>query len=78
MLWWKAITPQHPLPAWGAVVEGYYATKSAWELGKRQGIDMPITEAAYKVLYEGADVRETFSSLLTRQKKAESEDAGWL
>lgn len=62
----------------GAVVEGYYAAKSAWELGKRQGIDMPITEAAYKVLYEGADVRETFSSLLTRQKKSESEDAGWL
>ena len=62
----------------GAVVEGYYATRSAYELGKRQGIDMPITEAAYKVLYEGADVAQTFSSLLTRRKKSESEDAGWL
>ncbi len=62
----------------GAVVEGYYAAKSAWELGMRQGIDMPITEAAYKVLYEGADVVETFSSLMGRQRKAESEDAGWL
>lgn len=62
----------------GAVVEGYYAAKSAYELGRCQGIDMPITEAAYKVLYEGANVRETFSSLLTRQKKSETEDAGWL
>lgn len=62
----------------GAVVEGYYATKSAWELGQHQGIEMPITEAAYKVLYEAADVKETFASLLTRQKKVESEDAGWL
>ena len=62
----------------GAVVEGYYAAKSAYELGQRQGIDMPITEAAYKVLYEGADVKETFSSLLTRQRKSEIEDAGWL
>ena len=62
----------------GAVVEGYYAAKSAYELGKRQGIDMPITEAAYKVLYEGADVVETFSALMSRRKKAESEDAGWL
>ena len=62
----------------GAVVEGYYATKSAWELGRKMGIDMPITEAAYKVLYEGAAVRETFLELMTRQKKAESEDAGWL
>ena len=62
----------------GAVVEGYYAAKSAYELGKQQGIDMPITEAAYKVLYEGADVKETVKGLLTRQRKAESEDAGWL
>ena len=62
----------------GAVVEGYYAAKAAYELGKRQGIDMPITEAAYKVLYENADVKQAFGSLLTRQRKAESEDAGWL
>ena len=62
----------------GAVVEGYYAAKSAYELGKAQGIDMPITEAAYKVLYENADVKETFSALMSRARKAESEDAGWL
>ena len=62
----------------GAVVEGYYAAKSAYQLGKAKGIDMPITEAAYKVLYEGADVREVFSGLMNRQRKAESEDAGWL
>ena len=62
----------------GAVVEGYYAAKSAYELGKRQGIDMPITEAAYKVLYENADVVKTFSGLMSRARKAESEDAGWL
>ena len=62
----------------GAVVEGYYAAKSAYALGQRQGIDMPITEAAYKVLYEGASARDTFLSLMYRQRKAESEDAGWL
>ena len=62
----------------GAVVEGYYAAKSAYELGKVQGIDMPITEAAYKVLYENSDVRETFVGLMNRAKKSETEDAGWL
>ena len=62
----------------GAVVEGYYAAKSAYELGKAQGIDMPITEAAYQVLYEGKDVRETFVGLMNRARKSESEDAGWL
>ena len=62
----------------GAVVEGYYAAKAAYELGRRQGIDMPITTAAYKVLYEGADVARTFGSLMIRGRKAESEDTGWL
>ena len=62
----------------GAVVEGYYAAKGAYELGKKQGIDMPITEAAYQVLYEGANVLEVFSNLMSRRRKAESEDAGWL
>ncbi len=62
----------------GAVVEGYYAAKSAYELGKRQGIDMPITEAAYRVLYEGADVRDAVQGLLSRNRKAESEDTGWM
>ncbi len=62
----------------GAVVEGYYAAKSAYELGKAKGIDMPITEAAYKVLYENADVRSAVSDLLSRQRKAESENPGWL
>ena len=62
----------------GAVVEGYYAAKSAYELGKAKGIDMPITEAAYKVLYEGAEVKSTFLGLMARNRKAESENPGWL
>ena len=62
----------------GAVVEGYYAAKSAWELGQKQGIDMPITEATYRVLYENANVKDASYALLTRQRKAEPEDAGWL
>ena len=62
----------------GAVVEGYYAAKAAYELGKAKGIDMPITEAAYKVLYEGAEVKATVLELLRRSRRAEPEDAGWL
>ena len=69
--------PQTAMKEVGAVVEGYYAAKSAYELGKAKGIDMPITDATYKVLYEGADVREAVQALLSRQRKSESEDAGW-
>ena len=70
--------PETAMEEVGAVVEGYYAAKAAYELGKRQGIDMPITTAAYKVLYEGADVKVAFSGLMARNRKAESEDTGWL
>ena len=60
----------------GAVVEGYYAAKSAWQLAGKMGVEMPITEAAYKVLYQGADAAAVTRELLMRSKKAE--DAGWL
>ena len=62
----------------GAVVEGYYAAKSAYELGVSKGIDMPITTAAYKVMYEHADVKTAVQALLQRQRKSESENPGWL
>jgi len=62
----------------GAVVEGYYAAKSAWELAQSRKVEMPIVQGAYQVLYRGADLREVVQELLLRQRKAESEDAGWL
>lgn len=71
-------TPQEAMQEVGAVVEGYYAAKSAWALGKQQGVEMPIVGAAYAVLYEGKPAREMVQGLLMRQRKAESEDAGWL
>jgi glycerol-3-phosphate dehydrogenase (NAD(P)+) len=62
----------------GAVVEGYYAAKSAYFLGRKMGVDMPITEAAYQVLYEGASAAEAVKSLLLRSRRTESENPGWL
>ena len=70
-------TPQEAMNEVGAVVEGYYATKSAYDLGKKQNIDMPIVNAAYQVLYENASAGELIQDLLLRQRKPESEDAGW-
>ena len=61
----------------GAVVEGYYAAKSAWALCRKQNVEMPILQAAYRVLYEGVSAEQAVLELLRRGKKAESEDAGW-
>lgn len=70
-------TPEEAMQEVGAVVEGYYAAKSAWELCCRQGVDMPIVRAAYAVLYEGVSAGQVVDALLNRSKKAESENAGW-
>lgn len=61
----------------GAVVEGYYAAESAWELAQRYGVEMPITKAAYEVLYCGRDPREALNSLMLRNRTSEEEDADW-
>ena len=61
----------------GSVVEGYYATKSVKLLADRMGVDMPITQVAYKVLYEGTSAEEALHELMGRKKGKEIEDAGW-
>ena len=61
----------------GAVVEGYYAARSLWALCQRQGIEMPILEATYRVLYGEMTAAEALRWLLHRQRKPE-EDLGWM
>ncbi len=34
------------------IAEGYYATKSIYELNKTLHVDLPITTAVYRILYE--------------------------
>ena len=70
-------TPEQAMEQVGAVVEGYYAARSAYDLGRKQNIDMPIVNAAYRVLYEIVDHRKLIQDLLMRQRKPDSEDAGW-
>ena len=61
----------------GAVVEGYYAVDSARELAARLGVEMPITQAAYEVLYEGRAPREALQALMRRKKRHEIEET-WI
>ena len=59
----------------GAVVEGYYATQSAIRLAKRVGVEMPITAEVYRILFEGADAKESLVKLMARDKRIESNTA---
>lgn len=55
----------------GQVVEGYRNTKEVWLLAQRVGVEMPIVEQIYQVLYQGKDARLAAQDLLARDKKAE-------
>lgn len=73
----QGTAPMAAMEQVGAVVEGYYATKAAWLLAQQAGVEMPLTRAAFEVLYRGADVRQTVQSLLHRTRRDEAEDASW-
>jgi len=73
----KGIAVDSAMKQVGAVVEGYYAAKSAYELSQKVGAEMPIAKEAYLVLYEGKDPANTIRSLMGRDRKHEFEDAGW-
>lgn len=55
-------------------VEGYYCCKAAYEISRKYGVEMPITESLYAVLFEGADINEKFTLLMTRPQKQEAEN----
>lgn len=56
----------------GQVVEGYRNTKEVRELASRVGVEMPITEEIYQVLYCGKNAHEAALTLLGRTRKGES------
>ena len=69
--------PQEAMKQVGAVVEGYYAAASGFAMAQKFGVEMPITEATYNVLYNGASLKETFAALMRRAKTHEIEES-WL
>jgi len=54
------------------VVEGIDAAREAHGLAESLGIEMPIIEQVYQVLFNQCSPREAVHHLLTRQQKAES------
>jgi glycerol-3-phosphate dehydrogenase (NAD(P)+) len=53
------------------VAEGVSTARAVHERATRMGIDMPITAAAYRVLYEKMDPRDAVQELMLRSPKGE-------
>ena len=55
----------------GMVVEGYHALEAAMEMSKKYDVELPITEAVYKIIHDGLAPREAMQALMLRDLKSE-------
>ncbi len=53
------------------VAEGVRTVQAARDLARGQGVEMPIVEAVYSILYEDVEPREALASLMSRTPKPE-------
>lgn len=60
------------------VVEGVYSAKATLALGQKYNVELPIVTEVNRVLFEGKNVREAVTELMTRDRKAETEEADWV
>lgn len=67
----KGTDSQQAMDEIGQVVEGFYNTKETYLLAQRQGVEMPITEQIYQMLFCGKSAQEVALSLLGRERKGE-------
>lgn len=54
-----------------SVVEGVSTCKSVVALARRSHVEVPITQAVYRVLFEGKPVKAAIEDLMSRRPKAE-------
>lgn len=60
------------LAGMSAVAEGVETCKSASALAEKYGVETPITQEVYKILFEGKDPVKATNDLMTRDKRIES------
>lgn len=70
----QGLCPDEAVKQVGMVVEGINALPAAMELAKKYGVEMPITETAYDIVFSGASPKDAVLTLMTRDKKSETEN----
>ena len=54
-----------------AVAEGVITSRSAHDLGRKLGIEMPITDQVFAVVHDGKSAADAFADLMLRERKHE-------
>lgn len=55
----------------GQVVEGVPAARAVREVAQRVGVEMPISEQIYRIIYEQVSPKDAVKELMTRALKPE-------
>jgi len=61
----------HIMSSMNMIAEGVKTTKAVYHMALRHGIDMPITQAIYKILFEGLHPNDLVHHLMSRSAKQE-------
>lgn len=56
------------------VAEGVRTTRAAWQLAELHGVEMPITQQAYEVLFKHKNPRQAVEDLMRRGRRHEMEE----
>lgn len=67
----EGLTPEQAREKIGMVVEGVYTCVSSLQLGQKNQISVPITEAVYSIVYQNLNPRDAVKALLQRAIKEE-------
>lgn len=66
------LTPEQAVEKIGTTVEGFYTVDAAYELSKKLGVEMPITDAIHACLKGKTDPISAVGALMERDKKEEA------
>jgi glycerol-3-phosphate dehydrogenase (NAD(P)+) len=69
----SGMSPQAALERIGQAVEGFAGARAIRAVAARAGVEMPLCEGVYRVLYEGLPARQAVRELMSRPIKAEIE-----
>lgn len=67
----KGYSTEQAMKEIGQVVEGFYNTKEAYTVAQQLGVEMPITEQMYQMLFCEKSAKDAAVSLLSRERKKE-------
>lgn len=67
----KGETREEIVASTASVAEGIPTSKSVYDLAQKRGIEMPVTQEVYRVLFEGKPAIETTEALMSRPPKSE-------